>query len=261
MTQGLARVLMLAIFCAITAPWMGDTHAHGVTLKILHALPEDSAFHSRFLLPWKEKLEKESNGYLRIQLFPAVATGDKPTLYEQVKDRRADIVWTSVGEGTRRFPGFEVFSLPLPTHSSKGSSRALWEYVQANNLARREFSGVRLLAVQFAPKPPADDTSTSPTAHADLFVLAINAEAYRSLSDEIKRVITANSGAETSAFLGKIFDDSQVASPGTKTEGIANAMAQTAFEQRVQELDQRGLDGKALLESARALLAQFDPPH
>jgi Bacterial extracellular solute-binding protein, family 7 len=261
MTQRLARVLMISCLCAIAAPWMGHAQAHGVTLKIQHALPEDSAFHSRFLLPWKNKLEKESNGYLRIQVFPAVATQDKPALYEQVKDRSADIVWTSVGDGKRRFPGFEVFKLPLTTHSAKGSSRALWEYVQVNNLARKEFSGVRLLAVQLAPKSLSGDDSTSPTAHADLFVLAINAEAYRSLSDEIKRVITANSGADSSALLGKIFDDNQVASPGTKTEGIANAMVQTAFEQRVQELDQLGLDGKGLLESARALLAQFDPPH
>ncbi|MEQ1880777.1 MAG: hypothetical protein ABL878_07360 [Burkholderiales bacterium] len=260
MAQRIARLLVFACLCAVAATWVGAAHAHGVTLKIQHALPEDSAFHSRFLLPWKEKLEKESNGYLRIQVFPAAATADKPALYEQVKDRSADIVWTSVAEGTRRFPGFEVFNLPLPTHSATGSSRALWEYVQANNLARREFSGVRLLAVQLAPKLLTRGDSASPATQADLFVLAMNAEAYRSLSDEIKRVITANSGAETSALLGKIFDDRQASLPGPKTEiSTATALTQTAIDRRIQELDQRGLDGKELLESARALLAQFDP--
>jgi TRAP-type C4-dicarboxylate transport system substrate-binding protein len=261
MTLHLTRVLMFLWLCAIAAPWIGAAHAHGVTLKIHHAQPEDSAFHSRFLLPWKEKLEKESNGYLRIQVFPTLATSDKPALYEQVKDRNADIVWASIAEGTRRFPGFEVFNLPLPTHSAKGSSRALWEYVQANNLARREFSGVRLLAVQLAPKPLARRDSSSASTQSDLFVLVMNAETYRSLSEEIKRVITANSGADTSALLGKLFDDSQTVLPEQKTETSATAVAQTAIEQRIQELNQRGLEGKELLESARALLAQFDPPH
>ena len=36
--------------------------------------------------------------------------------------------------------------------------------------------------------------------------------------------------------------------------------AQIVIEDRVAELDKRGLKGKALLESARASLAEYDPP-
>jgi TRAP-type transport system periplasmic protein len=136
---------MVAFICAIAPLSASDARAHGVTLKVHHFLPADSPFHTQFLLPWLAKLENESHGLLRFQVFPAVSMGP---LYDQVKGGEADIVWTAVGDPAGRFPGFEVFNLPLTTHSAQGASRALWEYVQANDLAKKEFAGVRLLAVQ-----------------------------------------------------------------------------------------------------------------
>jgi TRAP-type C4-dicarboxylate transport system substrate-binding protein len=252
--------------------------AHGVTLKIHHFLPADSVFHNQFLLPWKEKLEKESNGYLRIQIYPAMQMGGNPSqLYDQVKNRTADIVWTSIGPEAGRFPAFEVFNLPLMTNSAKGSNRALWEYIQMHNLARKEFAGVRLLAVHVSRVGPGDkaqaipeDDLNSPLLASEMFIFAMNAEAYKSLSDEIKKVLGANSGAETSAWLGKILEDGQ-ASAGKLADGEGGALAadralwqqraQRTIENRIHELDQRGLDGKELVESARALLAEYDPPN
>lgn len=260
MSRRCVRFIVLAVVCAIASPWAEVARAHGVTLKIHHALPVDSVFHTQFLLPWKEKLEQESNGYLRIQVFPAMVANENPLpLYDQVKDRTADIVWTSVGNDAWRFPGVEVFNLPLSTNTAKGSNRALWEYIQANNLARREFSGVRLLAVHVSPAPT-PTAASSP--FSDIFVLVMNAETYRGLSDELKKVINANSGADMSATLGRIFDDNKAragqSAGGERSDAVAQ---QSAIDNRIKELDQRGLDGKELVESARALLTQYDRPH
>lgn len=263
----LARLALVFFASVIALQWTCDARAHGVTLKIHHFLPADSAFHTRFLLPWKEKLEKESDGHLRIQIFPAMQGAIPSQLYDQVKDRTVDIVWTPVAYDAGRFPAFEVFTLPLMANSAKGSSRALWEYVQTQNLARKEFTGVRLLAVNVSPAGgfgrraqvlPADDSAL----RSDVFIFAMNSEVYKSLPDELRQVIMANSGAATSAWIGEVLDVGRSsAARGATAEQIAlwERHAQTAIENRIRELDQRGLNGKELVESAQALLAEYDP--
>lgn len=269
----LAGLALVFLASAIAVQWTSEARAHGVTLKIHHFLPADSAFHTRFLLPWKEKLEKESDGHLRIQVYPAMQPGGNPSqLYDQAKDRTADIVWTSVAYDAWRFPAFEVFTLPLMTNSAKGSSRALWEYVQTQNLARKEFAGVRLLAVNVSPAAgfgrraqglPEVDSAL----HSDVFILAMNSDVYKALPDELRQVIMSNSGAATSAWIGEVLDDVRTREirpaedeGGARTEQLAlwQRRAQSAIENRIRELDQRGLNGRELVERAQALLAEYD---
>jgi TRAP-type C4-dicarboxylate transport system substrate-binding protein len=269
-----ARTIILAFACAMAVQWTTEVRAHGVTLKIHHFLSDDSAFHTQFLLPWKEKLEKDSDGHLRIQVYPAMRLGGNPSqLYDQAKDRTVDIVWTEVGYEAWRFPSFEVFNLPLVTQSAKASSRALWRYVKKHNLGKTEFAGVRVLAVGVFPVRSSDADATryksdaNPVLpQANLFVLVMNADAYKALPDELKAVINANSGAETSAGLGKMFDDS-VAGTTHSANGEPSPQAvefaptqrfESAVDRRIMELDRRGLDGRELVESARALLVESD---
>ncbi len=278
MSRRVARLIIVVFACVFAPQWTTEARAHGVTLKIHHFLPADSAFHNQFLMPWKEKLEKESNGYLRIQVYPAMQIGGNPAqLYDQVKDRTADIVWTPVAYDAWRFPAFEVFNLPLMTKSTSGANRALWEYVQMHNLAKKEFAGVRLLAVHVATvrsgekaQMPSGGDLKSPLLYSNIFILAMNSDAYKGLTDELKNVIRANSGAETSVWLGKILDDGRAGTikladgdEGAPAAELAlwQRRAESAIENRIRELDQRGLDGKELVESARGLLAEFDPPN
>ena len=241
-----SQLLIVALVCMLAPLWPGAARAHGVTLKLHHFLPADSPFHTKFLLPWLEKVENESHGLLRFQVFPALPMGQ---LYDQVKDRAADVVWTAVGNPAGRFPAFEVFNLPFTIHSAQGSSRALWEYVQANDLAKKEFAGVRLLAVQVATL----ESNEKARVLSGVFIFAMNSAAYKSLSDELKKVIIANSGAETSAWLGKILGANSAG-----TSPASQPSAPSVIDARIKELDQRKLDGKELVESARALLAEFD---
>ena len=182
----------------------------------------------------------------KFQVFSALPVGQ---LYDQVKDRAADVVWTAVGNPAGRFPAFEVFNLPFTTHSAQGSSRELWGYVQVNDLANKEFVGVRLLAVRVA----ALESNEKVRLLSGAFLFAMNSAAYKSLSDELKKVIIANSGAETSAWLGKILGASS-----TGTSPASQPSAPSMIDARINELDRRGLDGKESVESARALLAEFD---
>src|SRR5262245_39342407 len=145
---GVVRRVAGTAVCLAIALGTSTAMGHGVTLKVHHGLPAESAFHTQFLVPWTQKIEAESGGRLRFQLFPAPENGGAaPDLYDQVKEGVVDIVWTGVSYTPERFPAVEVFGLPLPANSAQGSSRALWEYVRLNDLSSSEFDGVRLLAV------------------------------------------------------------------------------------------------------------------
>ena len=344
------RLLGIAAVCLALPLWASTASGHGVTLKVHHGLPAASPFHTQFLVPWTEKIEKESGGRIRLRLFPALQMGGAaPELYDQVKEGDADIVWTGVGYTPERFPAVEVFELPLAANSAQGSSRALWEYVRLNDLSRKEFDGVRLLAVGRHDAPqlhmrnkrvqaaadlaglkiatparsrrqlpvcagcgagrdagqsdrealssgavdgallPWDAVTAleigelvkyhtqldpqSPWLYSGVFVLAMNPATYKSLPEDLRKVISANSGADTSAWLGSVFDAAAAsarklaADRGDAIDELPAAElarwrepAQTMVEDWIKDLDGRGLKGRALVESARTCLAEYDPP-
>ena len=85
-------------------------------------------------------------------------------------------------------------------------------------------------------------------------------------------MIRANSGAESSAWVGKVYDDSTAtvrklaAERGAaintlSAEELANwhKPAHGVVDAWITDLEKRGLNGKELLDSARGSLAQFDP--
>jgi TRAP-type C4-dicarboxylate transport system substrate-binding protein len=115
-------------------------------LKVHHLMPPRAPAHTNIIVPWCNKIEKESDGELKCQIFPAMQLGGTPTqLYDQVKDGVVDIVWTIPGYSAGRFPSIEVFELPFMMRSAEATSKALWDYVAENKLG--EFDDVHLLAL------------------------------------------------------------------------------------------------------------------
>lgn len=99
------------------------------------------------------------------------------------------------------------------------------------------------------------------------FVMAMNKAKYNALPADLKKVIDANSGIATSGWLGKVQQAGD--GPGRKSamdrkntiHTISAADAQE-FKRKarlvevewVEDMNKRGLDGKKLLETARALI-------
>jgi TRAP-type C4-dicarboxylate transport system substrate-binding protein len=84
-----------------------------VTLTVHHFLSPKAPTPSKIITPWAEKIEKESNGRIKIEIFPTMTMGGKPNeLYKQVRDGAADIVWTLAGYTPGVFPRTEVYELP-----------------------------------------------------------------------------------------------------------------------------------------------------
>jgi len=125
---------------------MHSAQAADITLRLHQLLPGQAAIPAKGLVPWAEKIEKESGGRIKIQHFPAMQLGGKPAdLYDQAKDGVVDIVWTVLGYTPGRFPKAEAFELPFMSGSAEVSSKAFMEYVQKN--AMDEFKDVKLIAV------------------------------------------------------------------------------------------------------------------
>lgn len=118
-------------------------NAQEVTLKMHHFLPAVSNGHAKFLRPWADKVQSESGGRIKIDIFPSMQLGGTPPqLFDQARDGVADIVWTLPGNTPGRFPGIEAFELPFTAHKrALVNSRALADYADAN--LKDEFKDVR----------------------------------------------------------------------------------------------------------------------
>lgn len=116
--------------------------AQTVTLKVHHFLPPVSTAHKNFIVPWCDKIARESGGKLKCQIYPAMQMGGSPSqLYDQVADGVADLVWTVPSFQAGRFPVIEAFELPFMVRDSERASRGLWHYAMKN--AAAEFKGVK----------------------------------------------------------------------------------------------------------------------
>jgi len=343
------RCLAGAVLLVAGPTAVNPAAAHGINLKVQHALPADSTFHTQFLVPWTQKVEKESGGRLHFHLYPAMQMGGEPLrLFDQVKSGDAEIVWAGTDSAGAHFASLEPFELPFMTSSTQGSSRALWEYVRMSDAAHMELDGIRVLAIHQSDAPQfhlrdrqiksrsdlsglkigvpsrigtkllaelgADAVEMSPAQaggalssrdvdgvllpwevvatlkidgsvkhhsemdpqtarlYASVNVFAMNAAAFKSLPDDLKKVILANSGAETSAWLAKVFDDAAAnARKAAQERGDAinvlpkeelakwKPFAQAVIDEWIKGLDQRGVPGKELIEVAREAIAEYDP--
>ncbi|MGL5117344.1 MAG: TRAP transporter substrate-binding protein, partial [Beijerinckiaceae bacterium] len=142
------RHLMLGAGATLAAPAV-ITSARGqttVTLKLHHFLPPVSNGHAKLLAPWAKKVEADSAGKIKIDIFPAMQLGGTPPqLFDQARDGVADIVWTLPGNTPGRFPTTEVFELPfICAEQGIVNAKAAQEF--ANTYLKDEVKDVKLLA-------------------------------------------------------------------------------------------------------------------
>ena len=141
------RALTVALGGAVLA---GAAWAQQVTLRVHHFLPAQANVPRLAIEPWAKKIEAESGGRVKVQIFPAMQMGGTPAqLFDQARDGVADVTWTVLGYTPGRFPKMEVFELPFITPNSDRAgeitSRAAWEFAQ--RFAADEFKDVKLIAV------------------------------------------------------------------------------------------------------------------
>jgi TRAP-type C4-dicarboxylate transport system substrate-binding protein len=108
-----------------------------------------------------------------------------------------------------------------------------------------------------------------PALYTTTFVMAMNKPKYDSLAPDLKKVIDANSGLATSAWLGKTQQGNDplgrksavdrsntihVFTPAEREQFVKLSAA--VDDEWVADMDKRGYNGKALLASAKSLIAK-----
>ena len=132
----------LALVAGAGAPALAQT----VTLRVHQFLPAPAPVPRNFIAPWAKKVEEESKGRLKVELYPSMQLGGTPPqLYDQAKDGVVDIVWTLPGYTPGRFPRTEAFELPFIAGNGEQTSQAAWEYYQKH--LKDEFKDVHVVAV------------------------------------------------------------------------------------------------------------------
>lgn len=106
--------------------------AQEVTLRCQHFLSPKAAVPQFFVEPWANKIMEESNGRIKVEIYPAMQLGGKPpALYDQIRDGVIDCGWALPGYTPGRFPETEAFELPfMGSMSAEATSRATWDYAQ-----------------------------------------------------------------------------------------------------------------------------------
>ena len=336
------RFKHLALAAALALTSAGTALAQTVTLKFHTFMSPQSNVWKDMHIGWMDKVEKESGGRIKFERYPAMQLGGTPfNLFDQAKDGVVDVVWTLVGNTPGRMPRTEVFELPFMMTNAEATSRAMWEYVQAN--AKDEFKDVHLIALHVhgpgvihtkdkpiksvadlkglkmrgptrlttnmlkslgavpvgLPLPQIPDAMSKgvidgavipwevvpsvkvnelakfhsefdpklPALYTTTFVMAMNKAKYDALPADLKKVIDANSGLETSAWLGKTQEGNDPR--GRKTAEERNntitrltpadyeafrKAADLVDDDWVKEMAGKGINGKQLLDTAKALI-------
>jgi TRAP-type C4-dicarboxylate transport system substrate-binding protein len=310
------------------------------TITVHHFLSPKAPQQTKLIEPWAKALEEQSNGELKVEIFPSMALGGKPPeLYRQVRDGAVDVAWTLIGYTPGVFPRSEVFELPtVHTGSAGATTLAIQDMV---DMVADDFKDVKLLLlhvhegnaihtvdkkitsmddlkgmklrtpsrtgawviesweaepvgmplpalpqalsknavdgglVPFEIFPPLKLHQLTKYSHeanrfgTSVFLFVMNKDRYEGLSDELKAVIDANSGAALAGAIGEAW--TQVEEPGRKLqlesggeivemspELIAelDKRGETVVARWIEEMQSQGIDGQALVDAARANIAK-----
>jgi TRAP-type C4-dicarboxylate transport system substrate-binding protein len=136
------------IAAAVFVPFLGTSGAvaQEVTLTVHHFASPKAPTQVTLIEPWAQRIEEQSDGRIKVEIFPSMAMGGAPPeLYRQVRDGAADLVWTLIGYTPGVFPRVEAFELPS-VHG--GSARATALAIQDTfDLIAEDFKDVKPILV------------------------------------------------------------------------------------------------------------------
>ncbi|MEH6576880.1 MAG: TRAP transporter substrate-binding protein [Amphritea sp.] len=101
---------MLTVAAVLSA--QAPAYAAEVTLRFSHFLPAVAGQHTKIIQVWADKVAKESNGRIAVEIYPAATLAKAPKQYEAVENRIADVAFVIQGYTANRFPLTQVVELP-----------------------------------------------------------------------------------------------------------------------------------------------------
>ena len=132
------------------------------------------------------------------------------------------------------------------------------------------WEGVPPIKLQEIAKYHLDNAPGMPKLSNTIFVIAMNQAKYDSLPPDLKKVIDANSGLETSKTIGKAFDETT--EPAKKlardNNGVFDVLSPAEYDKWqkagdgvvkdwIGDISAKGANGSALLDDAKALIKKY----
>ncbi|WP_106475764.1 TRAP transporter substrate-binding protein [Phytohalomonas tamaricis] len=106
------------------------------TLRVAHFWPSGSAINQQIVERWADTVAKESNGELKVQIFPSETLSKADQSYQATVNGVADITVTAQGYTAGRFPLSQVVELPgISKSSTQGSCITQTLYDQGGAMA------------------------------------------------------------------------------------------------------------------------------
>ncbi len=120
--------------------------AQEITLRFQHFVSPASANPTYFMQPWADAIEEQSNGRIKVELYPFMQLGGSaPSQYDLIRDGAIDGGWVIPGYQPNRFPEAEAMELPfMTTKSGEEASAAAWQFTQ--DYLMDDFADVHVIA-------------------------------------------------------------------------------------------------------------------
>ena len=124
-----------------------QTAAETIELKFAQPFSPKHTMQTKVFEPWAEKINKMTNGKVKVRFFPGGALGKTPDHYNLAEKGIADISYVLQDYTPGRFPMTSVFELPFMIPSAEKTSRAMWKTYEKFPAFQKEYSKVKLLAL------------------------------------------------------------------------------------------------------------------
>ena len=128
----------------------GPVHAADpeFTLRLHHFSSPRAMDQTRHMGPWAERVEKESNGRIKIQIFPSMQLGGQAKdLLQQVRSGIVDLIYFVPGFAPGAFPVAAALEMPFIGTGSIVMSQVAMEFFEKHLKDKPEFRGLRLVVM------------------------------------------------------------------------------------------------------------------
>jgi TRAP-type transport system periplasmic protein len=143
-TASIFAILLTGIFLAV---FPGAVAAETIDLKFAHSFSPMHTMQKKVFEPWGEKISTETNGQVKVTMFPGGALGKPGDHYVLAESGIADIVYLLHDYSPGRFPVTTVFELPFMTPTAQTASEAMWNTYEKFPELQKEYSKYKVLAL------------------------------------------------------------------------------------------------------------------
>ena len=145
----LTRLVAASVFASVAfATTTAAVAADPVTLRFSSFEPPQAFITSKILTPWAQRVTAESQGMLKIEMYPGGTLGRDPAAQlKLVLDGVADIAWIVPGYTPGRFDAATIVELPFIVPNAYAGSLALTRMFEKGLLKGGGFNDVKFLCV------------------------------------------------------------------------------------------------------------------